>query len=168
MKSLLKFRALFFLGTVLSFTLFLTTYGLEYGFGLEPCPLCHLQRCMLFIIFIGFSAGALQNCQQTGRLIYCIILFVCGVLGGTLAVRQLWLQYVAPVQESHCLAGFKQMLASMPLWEVFQEMLQGSQECSQVDFTFLNLPLSAWSLLSFAGFCVYVLFIYWLQIKRRI
>ena len=173
MKTILRFRTLLFLGGLLSILFFLGTYLLEYGFGLEPCPLCYLQRGLLFIISLVFCLGVLQNCKQRGRLVcgrlvYCAILFVCSVLGGALASRQLWLQYISPIHESNCFAGFEKMLELMPLWEVLKETLQGSQECSQIDFTFLGLPLSAWSLFSFMGLGMYVLILCCLQIKRRI
>lgn len=168
MKMAANFRTLFFGGSLLSLTLFLMTYGLQYGFNLEPCPLCHLQRGMLFIIFFVFCLGMIQNCKQQGRLIYCAILFFFSVIGAALASRQLWLQYASPLQESNCFAGFEKMLELMPLWEVLKEILQGSSACSQIDFTFLSLPLSAWSLFTFMGLGLYALILYWLQIKRRI
>ncbi len=168
MKITTSFRTLFFLGGFLSFLLFLGTYLLEYGFGLEPCPLCYLQRAMLFIITFVFFLGILQNCKQHGRLVYCAILFVCSILGGAFALRQLWLQYIAPVHESNCFAGFEKMLELMPIWQVLQETLQASQACSQIDFRLLGLPLSAWSLFGFIGLATYVFVLSWLQIKRRI
>jgi disulfide bond formation protein DsbB len=168
MKTILSFRPLLCLGGLFSFLFFLATYLLEYGFGLEPCPLCYLQRGMLFIISLVFCLGVLQNCKQHGRLVYGAILFVCSMLGGALASRQLWLQYISPVHESNCFAGFEKMLELMPLWEVLKETLQGSQECGQIDFALLGLPLSAWSLFSFIGLGTYVVILSWLQIKRRI
>lgn len=168
MKMRLNFRTLFFMGGLLGLMLFLVTYLFEYGFGAEPCPLCHLQRGMLFAIILVFFLGALQNCKQQGRLIYCAILFFLSLLGTALAARQLWLQYVSPLKESNCFAEFQKMLELMPLWEVLKETLHGSQACSAIDFTFLSLPLSAWSLFSFIGFALYILFLYRLQIKRRI
>ena len=168
MKISLRFRTLLCLGGLLSFFFFLSTYLLEYSFGLEPCPLCYLQRGILFIVSLVFCLGCLQNCKQHGRLVYGAILFVCSMLGGALALRQLWLQYISPVHESTCFAGFQKMLELMPPWEVLQETLQGSQECGQIDFTFLGLPLSAWSFFSFMCLGIYVLILCWLQIKRRI
>lgn len=168
MKTMPSFRTLLCLGGLLSFIFFLVTYLLEYGFGLNPCPLCYLQRGMLFIISLVFCLGVLQNCKQQGRLVYSAILFFFSILGGTLALRQLWLQYISPVHESNCLAGFTKMLELMPLWEVLKETLKASQECSQIDFNFLGLPLSAWSLFSFIGLGTYVVILFWLQIKRRI
>ncbi len=168
MKITVNFRTLFFGGSFVSLILFLMTYGLEYGFNLEPCPLCHLQRGTLFIIFFVFCLGMIQNCSQRGRMVYCAILFIFNVIGGALASRQIWLQYISPLQESNCFAGFEKMLELMPLWEVLKEILQGSSTCSQIDVTFLRLPLSAWSLFSFIGLGLYALLLYWLQIKRRI
>lgn len=168
MKITLNFRMLLFIGGFVGLVLFLLTYLLEYGFDAEPCPLCYLQRGMLFAITLVFSLGALQNCKQQGRLIYCAILFLLSILGAALATRQLWLQYILPPQESNCFAGFQKMLELMPLWEVLKETLQGSSACSAIDFTLLDLPLSAWSLFGFIGFGLYVLLLYKLKIKRRI
>jgi disulfide bond formation protein DsbB len=168
MKMMLNFRTLLFVGGFLSLVLLLGTYLLEYGFGAEPCPLCYLQRGILFAITLVFCLAGLQNCKQNGRLIYCAILFFLSMLGVALASRQLWLQYISPLNESNCFAGFQKMLTLMPLWEVLKETFRGSSACSTIDFTVLRLPLSAWSLFSFMGFGVFFLILCWLQIKRRI
>lgn len=168
MKITWTFRSLFFLGALLSLVFFLGTYVLQYGFNVEPCPLCYLQRFVLLIISLVFWLGVIQNCKHDGRLVYCAVGFIFSLLGSVLALRQLWLQYMPPVHESSCLAGFTTMLEFMPLWEVLTETLQGTQECSKIDFTFLGLSLPGWSLLNFMGFGVYILILCWLQIKRRI
>lgn len=168
MKKTWTFRSLFFSGALVSLLFFLGTYVLQYGFNLEPCPLCYLQRFILLMISVVFWLGVLQNCKNMGRLVYCAFAIFFSMLGSALALRQLWLQYVSPVNESSCLAGFTTMLELMPLWEVLTETLQGTQECSKIDFTFLSLSLPAWSLLSFMGFGAYILILVWLQIKRRI
>lgn len=168
MKIAITFRSLFFVGALASLFCFLGTYFLQYVLALEPCPLCYLQRGALFLVMLTFWVGVLHNAKQTGRLIYSGFVLLFSTLGAALAIRQLWLQYVSPVEEQNCLAGFEQMLALMPLWEVLQETLSGSPECSKIDFTFLNLSLPAWSLLVFIGFVIYTIALGWLQIKRRI
>ena len=168
MKIILSFRTLLFLGGLFSLLFFLGTYLLEYGFGLEPCPLCSLQRGILFILALLFCCSVLQNCKKQGRFVYCMLLFFFSLLGGSLALRQLWLQYISPVHESNCFAGFEKMLTFMPLLDVLKETLAGSAACSQIDFSFLGLPLSAWSLFSFISLGGYIFSLCWLQIKRRI
>jgi disulfide bond formation protein DsbB len=164
----LTFRTLFFGGGLISLALLLCAYLLEYFFNLVPCPLCYLQRFVLFGIIALFWLGTLQNCKKTGRLIYCGSVFTLSTVGILLAARQLWIQIISPVSESNCLAGFEKMLQFMPLWEVLKETIHGTQECSAIDFTVLFLPLSAWSLFSFMGFAIFSIMIGWLQIKRRI
>lgn len=166
MKIVITFRSLFFLGALISLIFLLGTYVLEYGFQLEPCPLCYVQRGALFGIVVLFWLATLQNCKGNGRLIYCASIFIFSILGIVLASRHLWLQYVSPVHESNCLAGFEQMLEFMPLLEVLKETFHGSQECSKIDFTFLALPLPAWSLFSFVGFAGFSLVLGWLHIKK--
>jgi len=167
MKLTINFRVLFFLGALTSLLFLLGSYTLEYGFKLEPCPLCYLQRYVLFGIFFLFALGTLQNCQQIGRLIYCALIFIVSMLGSVLATRQLWLQHNPPMNESNCLAGFEKMLEFMPLWEVLKESFQGTPDCSKIDFTFLTLSLPAWSLLSFMGFAILSLVLGWFHLKKR-
>lgn len=170
MKTQLNFRLLFILGGVVSLAFLTIAYFLEVHYKLSPCPLCYLQRYILWIMIAIFSMGAIQNCKNIGRIIYSSGIIFVSTLGALLATRHLWLQYFISNTDSasNCMAGFEKMLKFKPLLEVLKEVLTSSQECTKIDFTLLNLSLSGWSLLGFVGLNCFGVLMIWLQIKRRI
>jgi len=169
MKSYFTFRLLFITGGLLSLIILGSAYFLEYYLLLEPCPLCLLQRYLLWGIVFLFGAGALQNCKSFGRIIYCTSTGTLSILGIILAGRHVWLQHLPPTSEiPTCTAGFEKMLTYKPIFEVLQTILAESQSCARVDFTILGQSLSFWSLLFFIGLVVFSGVIIGLQIKRRI
>ena len=50
-----------------------------------------------------------------------------------------------------CGPGLNYMLDVFPLQSVIQEVLAGSGECAEMDWSFLGLSLPAWSLVVFTG-----------------
>lgn len=165
----LTFRKLFMFGGLTSLLLLGSAYFLEYYFVLDPCPLCLLQRYILWGMVVIFLLGALQNCRSFGRLLYCIAIETLCILGIILAGRHVWLQHLPPTSSiPTCTAGFEKMLTFKPLHEILKTMLTESHACAQIDFTLLGFSLSAWSLLFFMGLALFILIIFTLQIKRRI
>jgi len=165
----LNFRTLFIWGSLISLLMLSFAYILEYGFNLEPCPLCLLQRYALWAVFGTLAIGAIHNGKVIARTIYCMSIFLFSITGIALAARHVWLQHYAPSEISNCMAGLDRMLAYEPFLEVLKEILfHTSAECARIDFTFLTLSLPAWSLIGFISFAVFSLVVGWLQIKRRI
>ncbi len=169
MKPKFTFRWLFILGSLVSFSMLSFAYLLEYHLDLEPCPLCLLQRYILWAIFCSFTIGAIHNGTMVARILYSTCSVFLSIIGIILASRHVWLQYFAPHEIADCMAGLERMLAFKPFLEVLKEVFfHTSAECARIDFTFLKLSLPAWSLLSFIGFAIFSILIGWLQIKRRI
>lgn len=163
------FRNLFTLGVLVSFCMLCFAYILEYGFDLEPCPLCLLQRYAFWGIFTVFFLGAVHNGQNVARMLYCTVVFLFSTIGIILSARHVWLQYFAPPGISNCMAGLDRMLAFKPLLEVLKEIVfHTSAECARIDFTLLKLSLPAWSLIGFISFAFFSILIGGLQTKRRI
>lgn len=168
MKNALNFRFLFCLGGSVCLMLLGSAYFLEYYFKLEPCPLCLLQRYVLWGMAILFGIGILQNPKQWGRIVYCGLIAVLSTIGLALATRHVWLQHLPPSTEiPTCTAGFEKMLAFKPFLEVLKNMLTESHGCALVDFTILGFSLSFWSLLCFIGFIAFNFILMVLQIKSN-
>jgi len=167
-KIRVSFRTLFFWGGIACLTIFAGAYWIEYQFGIEPCPLCVLQRYVLLGITGVFLIGTLHNVGDWGRIVYCSILFFLGMLGVLLSSRHVWLQYADHPVAATCTAGLEKMLSFMPLLDVLKEVLTSSNACSKVDFTVFHVSLATWSFLFFLGLTLYSILIFTLQTKRRI
>ena len=103
MQVQLNSREGFILGFLICLGLLGGAYIIEYGFHVEPCPLCVLQRMVFWGMGIVFLIGAFHNPKNKLKDFLCVILTVLGVSGILLATRQIWLQNL-PLGEDllHC------------------------------------------------------------------
>src|SRR4029077_13437953 len=81
-------RVMFGAGALVCAALLAYAYYLQYAQGLEPCPLCLMQRGFFYAVMALFVLGALHGPGRTGAWIYSalIVLFAGG--GAATAGRQ--------------------------------------------------------------------------------
>src|SRR6185295_14838696 len=65
---------------------------LQYGQGLEPCPLCVFQRIAVCAIGVVFLIALIHSPRRFGAAVYSVLVLICAGIGATFAVRQVWLQ----------------------------------------------------------------------------
>jgi len=125
-------------------------YFLQFARGLEPCPLCILQRLAFLALGLGFLTGALIGPGRIGiRLLAGLGLLFAG-LGAGVAGRQVWLQSLPADQVPACGPGLDYMVGNFPLLKTLSMILRGSGECAQNAWQFLGLGIAAWALVWFA------------------
>ena len=85
-------------------------YYLQYVQGLEPCPLCLVQRLFFYAVMIIFLVAAVHAPGRIGARIYggLVLLFAAG--GAAVAGRQVWLQHLPADQVPACGPGLNYML----------------------------------------------------------
>jgi len=155
MLARLPFRALAF--TLFSICAGMLAFGLylQHVKGIEPCPMCAMQRYALAACgLIGLVAG-LHNPRRGGRLGYSVLLSLPALAGAGVAARQSWMQWYPPAV-SECGPGLEYMLESFPLNAALPMIFRGAGDCSVVDWTFLGLSIANWSFLAFAAMLVCV------------
>ena len=123
----------------------------EHYLMLMPCPLCVFERMAVIALGIIFLIGALHNPSGWGRRVYAVLLLAAAGGGAGVATRHVWLQNLPPDQVPACGPGLEYMLDVFPLQNVVQQVLAGSGECAELDWSFLGLSLPAWSLVVFSG-----------------
>jgi protein dithiol:quinone oxidoreductase len=125
-------------------------YYLEYEKGLDPCPLCMLQRLFFLVIGLGGFIAAIHNPKSLGMIrIYSGFLVLFSMMGAAVAGRQVWLQHLPPDQVPECGPGLEYMLEVYPLGETLAKILKGTGDCAEVDWTLLGLSIAEWALISF-------------------
>jgi disulfide bond formation protein DsbB len=136
-------------------------YYLQYVKGLEPCPLCLVQRLFFYGVLIVFALGALHGRMAVlyGGL---AILFALG--GAAAASRQVWLQSLPPDQVPQCGPDLYYMLQNFPLSRTLEKLIKGTGECAVVDWSFLGLSIAGWSLVWFVILAGYAA---WLALRSR-
>jgi protein dithiol:quinone oxidoreductase len=138
-------------------------YYLQYVQGLEPCPLCMVQRLFFYLVLIVFAVAAIHAPGRVGTWIYAALIVLFATGGAATASRQVWLQHLPADKVPQCGPDLFFMLENMPLSRTLQKLIQGSGECAAVDWKFLGLSIAGWSLLWFIALAVYAL---WLAARR--
>jgi len=124
---------------------------LQHVDGLEPCPLCIFQRIGVIAAAVVLLIAALHGPKGIGVRIYGALTGLAAIAGGAVSLRHIWLQSLPADQVPACGPGLNYMLDVFPLQSVIQEVLAGSGECAEMDWSFLGLSLPAWSLVVFSG-----------------
>jgi protein dithiol:quinone oxidoreductase len=125
---------------------------LQHVVGLEPCPMCIVQRYALILVaIVAGIAAALSGAK--GRSIGIVLMGALAVGGAFVAARQSFLQWYPPEIMS-CGRDLYGMIESFPLKRAIPMIFKGSGDCSSIDWTFLGLSIANWSFLCFAGIAV--------------
>lgn len=126
-------------------------YYLQFGRGLEPCPMCMMQRLCFAAIAVVALVGALHAPSGIFRRVYGGFIAALAATGATIAGRQIWLQHLPPDRVPECGPGWNYMVDVYPLAEVFKQALRGTGDCAEVSWTFLSLSIAEWSLAWFVA-----------------
>ena len=138
-------------------------FYLQYGRGLEPCPLCLVQRGFFFAVLAICVLAALHAPRRRGATVYGILAALCALGGAAVAGRQVWLQHLPADKVPQCGPDLFFMMENFPLARTLKTLFSGTGECAAVDWTFLGLSIAEWSLAWFAALVVYFL---WVALKR--
>ena len=156
-------RTLFAGGFALCVASMAAALWLQHVEGLEPCPLCIFQRGFVIVLGVVMLAGALHDPATAGRRAYGVATVIAAGAGTAVAGRHVWLQSLPPGEVPECGPGLEYMLEAFPLTEALGMILGGSGECAEVQWTFLFLSIPEWTLLLFAAFTLFGL---WLGATR--
>ena len=121
---------------------------LQHGVGLEPCPMCIVQRYALVLVAVvaGISAAVGNRSSLVGGAGVMVLL---SGFGAFVAARQSFLQWYPPEVMS-CGRDFYGMIETFPLQRVIPMIFKGSGDCSKVDWTFLGGSIANWSFVCFS------------------
>lgn len=139
-------------------------YYLQYGRGLEPCPLCLVQRGFFYAVLAVCMVAALHGPGRGATIAYASVAGLLALGGAGVAARQVWLQHLPPDKVPQCGPDLYFMLENFPLARTLQTLIAGTGECAVVDWTFLGLSIAEWSLAWFAALFVFAL---WLTLPRH-
>lgn len=123
---------------------------LQHVVGLEPCPMCIVQRYALIVV--GLCAGIAAAIPRRGAWIAGSALGLLATgFGAFVAARQSWLQWYPPEIVS-CGRDFYGMIETFPLKRAVPMIFRGSGDCTKVDWTFLGGSIANWSFVAFVAF----------------
>ena len=122
---------------------------LQYGLGLEPCPLCAFQRVAVITTGVLFLIAAIHNPGRLGAAVYAGLTFIVSGVGAALAAWHVWIQGQPKGAVPACGMGLNYMLETMPLTDVISKVLKGSGECAEQGWLFMGLAIPSWTFVFF-------------------
>jgi len=119
--------------------------------GLEPCPLCILQRVIVIVTGFVTLVAALHHPGIRGIRVYAGSAILVASVGAALAIRHLWLQSLPKDQVPACGPGLDYLLEVLPLSQVLNMILTGDGSCAEIVWTLLGISIPGWTLVGFIG-----------------
>ncbi len=137
---------------------------LQHVVGLEPCPMCIVQRYALILVALSAAlAGAtgIKGLQIAGA---GLVVGFAG-FGAFVAARQTWLQWYPP-EVATCGRDFYGMIEAFPLQRVIPMLFKGTGDCSKIDWTFLGGTIANWSFVCFCLLGLASLVLVWRRLRK--
>lgn len=137
---------------------------LQHVVGLEPCPMCIVQRYALTLVAVVAAVAALMRSRGAHVAGSGLVVLLSG-FGAFVAARQSWLQWNPP-EFASCGRDFYGMIETFPLRRAVPMIFRGSGDCTKIDWTFLGLSIANWSFLCFVFFAIVGLVLIARQLRR--
>ena len=117
--------------------------------GMEPCPLCLMQRLWFLIAGLVAYAGLAHN-PRWG--IYPLLTITAALAGAAFAVRQLWLKSL-PAEQLPACTDLDWLFKNGMFSDALAAMVSGTGDCA-AEPPFLGIPVPLWSLAGFVAVAV--------------
>ncbi len=158
-------RPIFFAVVIVCIGMLAFGQYLQHALGIEPCPMCIVQRYAL----VGVALIAAIAASARSRYVHmggAVLMLLSAGFGAYVAGMQSWLQWYPP-EVVNCGRDFYGMIETFPLQRVIPMIFKGSGDCSKVDWAFLGGSIANWSFLFFLAFAVLAVLLLWRQTRRR-
>ena len=132
---------------------------LQHMVGLEPCPMCVVQRYALVAVALVAGISALTS-KKSLLISGSALLVLFSGFGAFVAARQSFLQWFPP-EIASCGRDFYGMIETFPLQRAIPMIFKGSGDCTKIDWTFLSLSIANWSFISFTLIALAGLLLVW-------
>ena len=119
--------------------------------GLEPCPMCILQRYAFIVVGLIALAAAIHGPRGLALKVYGALVALVAMAGAGVAMRHSYLQHFPPKTET-CGADLDFLMGNFPLSQALPKVFAGTGSCSKVDWTLLGLSIPEWAIVWFATF----------------
>lgn len=145
-----------FLTTITFLVLFFSFYS-QYVLGLQPCPLCIMQRICVFLLMLVMVLSCFMI--KKARL-FSLLQIIFSVAGLFFSSRHLWLQSLPADAVPACMPGLDILISYFPWQEVARALFWGAGDCAEKTWSLLGVSMPGWSALYFLFMMVFGLFLY--------
>jgi len=138
---------------------------LQHVVGLNPCPMCIVQRYALVGVAVIALVGSRLN-RPVWQAVFAVLMALKAGFGAFTAARQSWIQWYPPEIVS-CGRDFYGMVENFPLQRAIPMIFKGSGDCTKVDWTFLGGSIANWSFVAFIVLALTGLVLAWAAWRAR-
>jgi protein dithiol:quinone oxidoreductase len=138
-------------------------FYLQAELGLEPCPMCILQRYAFFAIAAVALVATIHGPKGIALKVYAAVVVLFAIVGGGTAIRHSYLQHFPPQVET-CGTDLEFLMNTFPLAQALPKIFAGTGSCSKVDWKMLGLSIPEWALVWFVIFAVVAI---WVAFVRK-
>jgi disulfide bond formation protein DsbB len=154
----LTYKKIQLLLAIITLGVLFASFYFQYFKGLNPCPLCIMQRICIFLLLVlfGLSLGTLKKAH-----IISVVQVLISSAGLFFASRQLWLQSLPAESAPACMPGLDVLMRYFPWQTVVHALLWGSGDCAEVSWSVWGISMPGWAalyflLMAFAGAFLYL------------
>ncbi|ABQ54394.1 disulfide bond formation protein B [Legionella pneumophila serogroup 1] len=153
----LTYRKIQSFQAIITVLVIFASFYLEYAVGLQPCPLCLMQRICVFILLglMGLSLGTLKKAH-----IVSLMQFLVACAGLYFSLRQLWLQSLPSDQAPACMPGLDVLIQYFPWQTVAKALFWGAGDCAEVTWTMFGISMPGWAAMYFLFMAIMGLFLF--------
>ncbi len=121
-----------------------TAFYMEYQLGLEPCPMCIVQRIAVALAGAAALIGIFHN--NFGKF-YLTLTGFFSFTGGASAVRHLYLQSLPPDRVPSCGPDLNYLLENDFISDALIQLFIGDGNCTEVLWSLLGISIPGWVLI---------------------
>ncbi len=138
---------------------------LQHVVGLEPCPMCIVQRYAMTVVALIALIGWVVTHKRAGQVLVAVGVLTAG-FGAFVAARQSWLQWYPPKIVS-CGRDFYGMIEAFPLQRTIPLIFRGSGDCTKIDWTFLGGSIANWTFVVFLAMGLWLVAVVWRKLGQH-
>ena len=121
-----------------------TAFYMEYQLGLEPCPMCIVQRVAVALAGLAAFIGILHNKLKK---FYLGLTAFFSAAGGASAIRHLYLQSLPPDRIPSCGPDLNYLLDNNFVSDALVQLFIGDGNCTEVMWSVLGISIPGWVLI---------------------
>ncbi len=144
MNLLQETRVVLTLILVACIGLIATAFYMEYQLGLEPCPMCIVQRIAVALAGAAALIGILHNKMYK---FYLGLTAFFSTAGGASAIRHLYLQSLPPDRVPSCGPDLNYLLDNNFISDALIQLFIGDGNCAEVMWSLLGISIPGWVLI---------------------
>ncbi len=160
------YRTIQLLMVFVSTMVFMASFYFEVVKGLQPCPLCLMQRFSVLVL-LTFSLMGICLATLTRARLVALLQCVFAFAGLFFSSRHLWLQAHLTEQVPACMPGLDVLVKYFPWQDIAHALFWGAGDCAEMNWQWLGLSMPAWSLCYFV-FMLFISSLLCLRLKPKI